>query len=403
MKKRILALCFLSVFTLSAYSCENKKTESSKEENSQPETSQQDIDMTTESAASSVTPTEPEAVEIIDYDKEYSRILDTFYEYMANPDEHEDMEDDMIGVAEIRIDKEPNEVLSTVGYSIEDITGDEIPELVIGYINDTSTNEGYIIYNIYTYSSEPILVENGWARKRISLMDNGDVYIEGSNGAMYSVFGTYSFDDNSFLRCKDYYFTYETDESMEEIGFYYNNVGTDDKTISTQLDITNDEFFAISEELLEHRKNIEFTPFSTYTPVTTGAFTAKVTGEWVYDASKIPEDAVEFDFEGTDANQQIMFKTNKEITDVKILKLVLVENNEESSITFDTEELFSTEKLTPESALIVKNVVFEGRSYEYAISYTDIDGDEKIQSFSLSGMDGSIVLDDDVNEMINKN
>ncbi len=62
-----------------------------------------------------------------------------------------------------------------------------------------------------------------------------------------------------------HYFSYETDETFEEIGFYRNTSGEMEPDVSTMLS-SEEEFWALQEELRDRVQEIELIPFSEYEP-----------------------------------------------------------------------------------------------------------------------------------------
>lgn len=86
-----------------------------------------------------------------------------------------------------------------------------------------------------------------------------------------------------------------------------------------------------------------------------------------------------------------VFRTDAEITDVKVLGLTFVDAADDGTITFDKEELYTLGKLEPENVFCV-NLTAEGAIPAYGISYTDTDGTTKAFSVNMSGEDGSLYL-----------
>ena len=93
-----------------------------------------------------------------------------------------------VGVSELIYEATPKERLNRIGYKIEDISGDGIPELIIGEIDHEHPDRGSRIVLIFTYvDGEAKFVLKGWSRSRYYLLDDGLLYHEGSGGAAYSI------------------------------------------------------------------------------------------------------------------------------------------------------------------------------------------------------------------------
>lgn len=130
--------------------------------------------------------------------KTYEEVLDAIYDFAsAAPEDRYTAgrtnmrgKINITGVHEVVYGDTPEERLSKIGYCIEDISGDGIPELIIGTINNKSEYKGTRIISLYTTvdgkaylaRGEHIRID-GWSRCRYYLLDNGMLYNEGSGGA----------------------------------------------------------------------------------------------------------------------------------------------------------------------------------------------------------------------------
>ncbi len=208
---------------------------------------------------------EPEETpEPIDYAEIYAPLIGEYYDFIVTGGTDEFIEDGFIGVREVMGYTEPETLLGTLGFSITDLSGDGIPELMI--VNDDEWLPSTQILAVYScVEGTPKLVFEGWARNRYHLMNDGRIYNEGSNGAAYSIFGIYELaEDGTKLLCSDYYFTYEKDETFTEIGIYHNTTGEWDKAVSEELRLMPEEFYNMQTDYLAETCKIEFTPFSEY-------------------------------------------------------------------------------------------------------------------------------------------
>lgn len=211
----------------------------------------------------------PETIDTSDnsYNKLYSGIINRYYELITGYSEDWVVLDGEIGVLERITMLDTNDALNTIGYTIQDISGDEIPELIIAAVSDNADGKcvGTDILAVHTIvDGAPKLSFEGWIRNDYLLLENNMLLNRGSGGAMYSIFGTYTLSaDGTSLTNNEYYFTCEKDETFEEIGIYYNTTGEWDKEISEELDISIDEFWEIYRNLSEgHIRSLELTAFS---------------------------------------------------------------------------------------------------------------------------------------------
>ena len=193
----------------------------------------------------------------------YGDVLANFYDIIAHPDGERMFADGEFGVFEAT-QALGDAALDTIGYVFIDLNGDGTDELLVGVFD---TMEGAFVNNElyagYTLVGDaPVLLFEGRARNAYSLMEGGSFYYYGSGGAMYSIFGEAVLNDNSALEWVDYYFTYETDETMTEIGFFHNNSGEWDPHVSEQLDTDVDAFFAMQDVYAQRTVELDDTKFA---------------------------------------------------------------------------------------------------------------------------------------------
>lgn len=208
-----------------------------------------------------------EEKEAHDYTKVYSRVLEAHLRLIKNGGEGEF--EGSIGVSEAVMGLETEEALSAVGYIIQDISGDGIPELLIGEYSEEDGGFGTMIYALYNCTNGVSeCVFEGWYRNAYHWMGDGMFTYSGSGGAIYSMFGTAALSkDGTALEWQDYYFTYEKDENFEEIGCYHNTTGEDNPVDSEVLDISLDDFWDLEAQILEKRQWLQLTSFAEATDI----------------------------------------------------------------------------------------------------------------------------------------
>lgn len=202
-----------------------------------------------------------------EYNEIYSGVISRYYQLITGYSEEWEILDGEIGVLERITMLDTNDALETIGYTIQDISGDEVPELIIAAVSDSTDgiHHGTDILAVHTIvDGTPKLSFEGWIRNNYLLLENNTLLNRGSGGAMYSIFGTYTLSkDGTSLTNNEYYFTCEKGETFDEIGIYYNTSGEWDKDISEELDISIDEFWEIYRGLAEGSvRSLELIPFS---------------------------------------------------------------------------------------------------------------------------------------------
>lgn len=196
----------------------------------------------------------------------YDELLHRYRDFVALAGEGDAEEPGFIGVWEAVVGREPEDALSLVGYRIMDISGDQVPELLIGAATKSGDEwevDG-VIYAVFTLlDGKPNLTFEGWARNRYRYLGEGRFLNQGSNGAIYSIFGTYVISsDGQSLQNEEYYFTYEKDEDCWEIGLYRNTTGQWDPAVSEELQMTERQFWQVEERLEQQVVSLQFIPFA---------------------------------------------------------------------------------------------------------------------------------------------
>lgn len=199
------------------------------------------------------------------YVQNYRDVLDRYYTLLTDGSGEGEM-----GVWEAKLYPLQATALDSVGYALEDISGDCVPELLIGAIarQDNQLAYGSEIFAMYTcVNGEPTLTFEGWARNRYCTMGEGTFFYQGSGGAMFSLFGTYTLTpDGTSLVCDDLYFTYEKSGNPEKVALYHNQTGSMEPAESQELSIPEEQFWQMEAELESRVREIGLLPFSPIHP-----------------------------------------------------------------------------------------------------------------------------------------
>lgn len=159
-----------------------------------------------------------------------------------------------MGVVEFRNALGIEEAIDYAGYLIEDFSGDGIPELMIG------EKQGIIFAMFTVKDGEIVPVLESWYRSAYRWLEDGNLFYQGSGGAVYSAFGTFKLEkDGSALKCVDFYFT-DHNKEYEPV-LYRNQSGVWDANVSEKWDMDEEAFWKIGEESREHIVYRELTPF----------------------------------------------------------------------------------------------------------------------------------------------
>ena len=177
------------------------------------------------------------------YNDIYTSLLVQAYELLRKGPGEVEIPAGMAGIAEIAAYSSDSDPVQLVGFKIEDITGDNVPELILG--------SGANVFAVYTVKDgEPVVATEGWGRSGVWMLNDGSFYTSGSGGAANYIFGRYTLSsDGTGIEWTDYYFTDLKDEENWEIGLYHNKTGEMNVASSEELTISREDFDAIDKGL----------------------------------------------------------------------------------------------------------------------------------------------------------
>ena len=348
-----------------------------------------------ESTQSTVTDDSTESTINVNYDNIYNEILDKFYNLITSETNEYNAQDGEAGVIEAVANKGKNYAAASVGYIIKDISGDSIPELLIVSADEIKDSicYGNNVFAAYTcVDNVPTLIFERSSRSNYCIIGDGKFLHVGSDGAMYTAYGTYDISDNGKeLVCNNFYFTYEKDTSGSEMGFYHNTSGEMDKSISEELNMTDNEFNQKVDELFSSIANVAITPFLSYKDNTVIELSDTVN---IAFADNVLIEEKPHDLFVTDYSEfmvDLLFTTDSRVNNFKVLSLEIEDVDSDGNIKYKTTELYSLALLTNDYPLVFKTTIV-GDLPSYAISYDDSHGNNKIYAIALSGEDGSPLL-----------
>lgn len=295
-------------------------------------------------------------------------------------------------------------LLAAVGYRIEDLSGDGVPELLVGMVPGDSPQpwEKDVVLGGFTYKDgEIVTFLDGWARNSYQWLGGGRFYNMGSNGAASSVFGEFVLSpDGTSLSCEDFYFTDLKSTDEADIVYYHNTTGVWDTDASEELAVSDDDFLTIMQSYEARTQRLELTPFSAceYAGSALRQTDCKVRASYWEDAGvdlAACEDAsaylAGFYPAGTEFETTVVFRAEEAVSDFKLLALALRDVDADGNAVYDIDEIFCLSTLRPDAPLAVP-MSFPGDIPSGGFSYTDTDGTLRRFTVSVSGMDGSLVV-----------
>ena len=240
----------------------------------------------------------------------YKETLDALYENMTAGEGSNDQLAGSAGIMETVNALGREAALQGTGFSIEDITGDGVPELLVG----SMPGSGESVYAVYTIrNGTPAAVFDGWARNGYYALGGGRFYYHGSGGAAYSAFGTCHLSyDGSRIEWEDFYFSDIKDSSAGTIGYFHNTTGIWKKAEAEELFISRDRFFEMDETLRTGIRAIGKVPFSEYACSHEAAADGTVQARWAEDALSDYGEYDEFMAETSEYQARVLFSTQDE-------------------------------------------------------------------------------------------
>ena len=274
-----------------------------------------------------------------------------------------------------------------VGYAVEDLTGDGVPELLLGSLEDDT------LYAVYTGDQgEPVLMLEGYCRNRCYYVGRGQFFCSSSASALNSILAAYTLSEDGLeLVCEDFYFTDESADDMMDVSFFHNTSGVMDPDVSEQLDMDYDGFFAIENKWMSQVRTIELTPFEVEFNAGTSVVIDGPQVRAMWAGGKRNGDYDWIDLSTGEPVSTILFVADSTVTDFQISSLFLESVDDYGNMNFSVTPLYTQDTLTPDWALVV-DLTFYGDLPSYGISYVDANRQLWRFAIEISGYDGSIVL-----------
>lgn len=336
----------------------------------------------------------PASPELTDYSEIYSGIIENAYNIVKASDDEYDPDKNEFGLWQATIGFSSQESLSNIGYSIKDINGDNVPELLIACMEDEN-NAKYIL-ELYTIKNgKPVHLIEGSARNSFSLLSDGKVFNLGSNGAGSYSFGVFGFNDSNDFVCEEVYFC-DTDYNTDITSYYYNKNGVCDKDDEQTivLDYSEEEFNAVDSSFAEKQIVFEATAFADYDSSNTNKeYGDTLNIDYYDDVSSDFSSFTEYKDSDDEYSTTIVIHCEKDIKNFSLFALSDRSIDDDGNITFEKDVRFSAEELSADKPLMAQ-ILFVGDLPEWGISYTDSEGREVIKLIEMSGMDGSVFLSD---------
>ena len=321
----------------------------------------------------------------------YDEILEYTYRVLAGIDSRDSLYtiDGTTWIYDIMYIENVYERLDAVGYLYRDVTGDDIPELIIAG-TPTEFGNGSNIYNIFTVKDgKPVLIDEGWSRSSIYLSDDGSIYTEGSSGAANSCVGKYYLKSDGTKEWIDFFFTEEDPAEDYALLQYHNKTGVWDTEVSELVTESSADFWENMGLMSDHIVFLESTLFTTLSdrygePVNCVLY--------VYEDEGLTDGLERYDTIDDPNSVDVRFvPMGPAVYDFKFLGLSLTDVDDNGNVTYESTPILAigdVDKFTP----FIVEAAFPGTLPSYGFSYVDEMGTLHEFALVLSGKDGTINL-----------
>lgn len=331
-----------------------------------------------------------------DYEYFYHEPLSRACSILMEPNADIPIADGEMGIQEVAF---IGNALDFVGYAIEDISGDGIAELLIGYMDDGTWNlYSSNIFAVYTLKDNaPVLALSGVYRDAYRYLGGGRFLNVGSGGAYLNSFGTFSLSrDGQKLTCEDFYFTVPRKDAAWETTVYSNKTGECNAAKSAKFNGTEDDFWILQENLLSQTGHIAWTRFADYAAEIgyIPKADSPVRARWFHEVLLTDSAYDTFVLDNREYAQEVVLFTTMPLADFKLMRVSLDLPTDENAPMVCTATPLYEKPLTPERPLVLK-MAFPGDLPSYAVSCTDEDGTVRRLALWVSGMDGSLSLSEE--------
>lgn len=321
------------------------------------------------------------------YEREYGKLVEGIYNFVNDGNMDKVPQQGMTGIYELRDHMGYVDALNMLGYTLQDINNDKVPELIFAILDNEKQGKGYYgkdIYAVYTFVDGKIkFVDEGWARSNIKLLANNMLLTRGNSSNTDYVLALKDLLPNGNKRCIDMYFTRSKSNNEPGLDVYRNNVGRDDVAVSQKTNMTADDFFDMGTEMAGDSVKLELLPLKEY----------KQRGfkglEMQYlecmgvhelqdakaDLSKYEQVSVPNPFKGAD----VIFRSTKNLEEFRLLELA------------SGKSVYSKDLLMADEKLVLHLESLETIP-KNGISFKDDAGRERRFAILQSGKDGSIYL-----------
>lgn len=343
----------------------------------------------TQSKATKVEETAATVAKVPAYEREYGKLVEGIYNFVNDGNMDKVPQQGMTGIYELRDHMGYVDALNMLGYTLQDINNDKVPELIFAILDNEKQGKGYYgkdIYAVYTFVDGKIkFVDEGWARSNIKLLANNMLLTRGNSSNTDYVVVLEDLLPNGNKRCVDMYFTRSKNGNAAANGLdvYRNDVGRADVAVSQKTNMTADDFFDMGAEMAGDSVKLELLPLKEYKQRGFKGLAMQYLEcmgvhelqDAKVDLSKYEQVSVPNPFKGAD----VIFRSTKNLEEFRLLELA------------SGKSVYSKDLLMADEKLVLHLESLETIP-KNGISFKDDAGRERRFAILQSGKDGSIYL-----------
>lgn len=345
-----------------------------------------------------------EAKDYMKYGQEsdYARIVDSFYDLVAyGPDKHR-VKDGERGLADAIEFMSKSEALNNFGYSITDLNGDCIPELIIAETFKDETKNCQAIYALYTiHNKSPRKLYESPIGELFCFIDNTRFFKYTSESPDTFSFGEFEFVDFGvpIIKASDFFFN-EVDKDNGKIRYYHNTNGLKNANTSEELNINEDVFNGFYENFKVRTAYInDLKNFAQYGGelhvIHHSQNNKKDLAVKLESSSELGTNYSKYSVFTADHNgpktSVLISSSTDYVTDFAVLSLELTDTDSEGNYIFEHKPVYTTKKLYKNKPLLIK-MTMKGNTPVYGISFKDNSGKTRYYAFYRSSDDSDVEL-----------
>ena len=326
-----------------------------------------------------------------DYAQQYAPIMDSAYAFvLKNGEEKEGFN----SLAEVKQFNGAEKAGAIIGYTMQDISGDGVPELILGYAEQKRGQGSYSseIYAIYTLvDGKPQLQFEAWFKDRLRLLKGNTLFMQGTSGAAESYTGRFALEGTK-KKCLDFFFTKPDEHNPQQIIVYHNQIGTSDPKQSKKSPVTLEELGDMGNEF--SMEPLEFLPLKNYQQQGFKGLAKKhISVEWQKDSRLDLAQAERFSAPNATPSAKVVLTSDEELPNFKVLGLEMANIDESGQVSYNVKDLYTKNVLSKKTPFVLTLTAFETIPYT-GISFEDDLGRVRRFTIEQSGMDGSVSLNE---------